>query len=177
MNKNFRWTEQQLKQHQNMHQNRKNAALAQQKQENDAKVRQAVEQVLNRNTAQNNSNDEKVILDCEILAVPPSVNHYWEKSGRGFKLSDKARDFHDLVSMLVPQINTGERLKLDVTFHFPNRLRRDIDNYLKATIDSLVKCGLCVDDEQFDELIVRRGNVIKGGLIRLKVSEISGACA
>lgn len=177
VNKNLRWTEQQLKQHQNMHQNRKNAAIQQQKQKNDAKVYQAVKQVLNRNTEQNNSNDEKVILDCEICAVPPTVNHYWEKSGRGFKLSDKARDFHDLVSMLVPQINTGERLKLDVTFHFPNRLRRDIDNYLKSTIDSLVKCGLCVDDEQFDELIVRRGNVIKGGLIRLKVSEISGGCA
>ena len=177
MNKNLRWTEQQLKQHQNMHQNRKNAALQQQKQENDAKVRQAVAQVLNRNTTQNTNDAEKVILDCEILAVPPSVNHYWEKSGRGFKLSDKARDFHDLIAMLVPQMNTDQRLKLDVTFHFPNRLRRDIDNYLKATIDSLVKCGLCVDDEQFDELIVRRGNVIKGGLIRLKVSEISGACA
>ena len=167
MNKNLRWTEQQLKQHQNMHQNRKNAALAQQKQENDAKVHQAVEQVLNRNT---------VILDCEICAVPPSVNHYWEKSGRGFRLSDKARDFHDHLSVLIPRLNTGERLKLDVTFHFPNRLRRDIDNYLKATIDSLVKCGFCIDDEQFDELIVRRGNVIKGGLIRLKVSEISGGC-
>lgn len=38
--------------------------------------------------------------------------------------------------------------------------------------DSLVKCGLCIDDEQFDELIVKRGNVIKGGLIKLKVCTI-----
>ncbi|MFW6557568.1 hypothetical protein [Acinetobacter baumannii] len=38
--------------------------------------------------------------------------------------------------------------------------------------DGLVKCGLCVDDEQFDELLVKRGNVIKGGLIKLKVSEV-----
>ena len=67
MNKNFRWTEQQLKQHQNMHQNRKNAALAQQKQENDAKVRQAVEQVLNRNTEQNNSNDENKKLAENLM--------------------------------------------------------------------------------------------------------------
>ena len=78
----------------------------------------------------------------------------------------------DLVAMCVPQLFTTSRLKLDVTFHFPNNQRRDIDNFLKATIDSLVKCGLCVDDEQFDELIVRRGNVVKGGLIKLKVLEI-----
>ena len=59
-----------------------------------------------------------------------------------------------------------------MTFHFPNQQTRDIDNYLKATIDSLVKCGLCVDDEQFDELIVKRGEVVKGGLIKLKVMEL-----
>ena len=74
--------------------------------------------------------------------------------------------------MCVDPLLTTSRLKLDVTFHFPNNQRRDIDNFLKATIDSLVKCGLCVDDEQFDELIVRRGNVVKGGLIKLKVLEI-----
>ena len=63
-------------------------------------------------------------------------------------------------------------LKLDVTFHFPNKQRRDIDNFLKATIDSLVKCGLCVDDEQFDELSVKRGEIIKGGLIKIIVLEL-----
>ncbi|AIL79056.1 MULTISPECIES: RusA family crossover junction endodeoxyribonuclease [Acinetobacter] len=114
----------------------------------------------------------KVILDCEIKTAPPSVNHYWVASGKRRFLSNKARDFHDLVRQVVPAHKSTARLKLEVTFHFPTRQCRDIDNYLKATIDSLVKCGLCVDDEQFDELLVKRGNVIKGGLIKLKVSEV-----
>ncbi|MDF9673316.1 RusA family crossover junction endodeoxyribonuclease [Acinetobacter baumannii] len=114
----------------------------------------------------------KVILDCEIKTAPPSVNHYWVASGKRRFLSNKARDFHALVRQVVPAHKSTARLKLEVTFHFPTRQCRDIDNYLKATIDSLVKCGLCVDDEQFDELLVKRGNVIKGGLIKLKVSEV-----
>ena len=93
-------------------------------------------------------------------------------TGRTCKVSDRGRDFHDLVAMTIPQLNTTSRLKLDVTFHFPNKQRRDIDNFLKATIDSLVKCGLCVDDEQFDELSVKRGEIIKGGLIKITVLEL-----
>lgn len=169
---NLRWSENQLEVHLNRHKLRKDLATAQFKTENDAKVQDAQKNATQATTAKNTTHQEKTILDCEIAAIPPSVNHYWEKSGRGFKLSNKARDFHDVVSILVPQLNTAARLKLDVTFHFPNRLRRDIDNYLKATIDSLVKCGLCVDDEQFDELIVRRGEVVRGGLIKIKVLEI-----
>ncbi|MDM1330024.1 RusA family crossover junction endodeoxyribonuclease [Acinetobacter indicus] len=169
---NLRWSENQLEVHLNRHKLRKDLATAQFKTENDAKVQDAQKNATQATTAQNTTHQEKTIVDCEIAAIPPSVNHYWEKSGRGFKLSNKARDFHDVVSILVPQLNTAARLKLDVTFHFPNRLRRDIDNYLKATIDSLVKCGLCVDDEQFDELIVRRGEVVRGGLIKIKVLEI-----
>ena len=32
--------------------------------------------------------------------------------------------------------------------------------------------ALEIDNEQFDELIVRRGNVVKGGLLKIKVWEI-----
>lgn len=169
---NLRWSENQLEAHLNKHKKRKDLSVARFKKENDAKVQPLNKNSIQEITERNSEGGEKIILDCEIAAIPPSVNHYWEKSGRGFKLSNKARDFHDVVSILVPQLNTAARLKLDVTFHFPNRLRRDIDNYLKATIDSLVKCGLCVDDEQFDELIVRRGEVVRGGLIKIKVLEI-----
>ncbi|RKG35172.1 RusA family crossover junction endodeoxyribonuclease [Acinetobacter guerrae] len=168
----MRWSESILESHLKAHRNKANLAQERFKLQNDAKVQDAQQNATQAIKAQNTTHQEKTILDCEIATIPPSVNHYWVASGKRRYLSDKARDFHDVVSMLVPRINTAARLKLDVTFHFPNRLRRDIDNYLKATIDSLVKCGLCVDDEQFDELIVRRGDVVKGGLIQLKVWEI-----
>lgn len=168
----MRWSEQQLEEHLKAHGNRKIEAVAQFKKKNDAKVRQ-VKQKTNTAQSERNSNSElKEILNCEIATTPPSVNHYWEKSKYGFKLSDRAKEFHSIVQMLVPSMGTDSRLKLDVTFHFPDKTRRDIDNFLKATIDSLVKCRFCVDDEQFDTLIVNRGHVVPGGLIKIRVFEM-----
>lgn len=168
----MRWSEEQLEAHLNAHRNRADLSKERLKAENDAKVRKAKGSVLKRNTELNGDNEGKLILSCEIATCPPSVNHYWDVSGKRRYLSDKAKMFHALVRVLVPPKQTEARLKLDVTFHFPNHQTRDIDNYLKATIDSLVKCGLCVDDEQFDELIVKRGQVVKGGLIKIKVLEL-----
>ena len=164
----MRMTEQQLQEHLKHHGIKRHLALDQQKQKSEAdlhaKLKKANTEGLERNS--------EIILSCEIGMIPPSVNHYWVTSGKRRFLSDRARDFHDLVRVIVPAHQTKERLKLEVTFHFPDRQCRDIDNYLKATIDSLVKCGLCVDDEQFDVLVVKRGNIVKGGLIRLIVSEL-----
>lgn len=168
----MRLTEEQLEAIQNKRNNAQKGTLQRDKSKSDAMV---AEQLNEANTSEIRAFYEdglKVILDCEIKTAPPSVNHYWVASGKRRFLSNKARDFHALVRQVVPAHKSTARLKLEVTFHFPTRQCRDIDNYLKATIDSLVKCGLCVDDEQFDELLVKRGNVIKGGLIKLKVSEV-----
>lgn len=159
-------------QYQNLSLNQKNEGLQRLLSRSDAKV---ADKIKTANLSDFNRilcKEENVIFSCEIATVPPSVNHYWLSSGKKRYLSDRAKAFHRIVKHIVPSHKTIARLKLEVTFHFHDRRTRDIDNYLKATIDSLVKCGLCVDDEQFDELIVKRGNVIKGGLIKLKVCTI-----
>lgn len=165
----MKWSEKQLEAHLKAHEMRKNGTKQRIKSENDAKVRQANKTLNKANGKQLEQGLDNLILDCEIATTPPSVNHYWEKSRYGFKLSDRAKEFHSVIQLLVPSIATDSRLKLDVTFHFPDKTRRDIDNFLKATIDSLVKCRFCVDDEQFDQLIVNRGHVVPGGLLKIKV--------
>lgn len=112
------------------------------------------------------------ILKCEIAVTPPSVNHYWLASGKRRYISAKGKAFQQIVALFVKARGSTARLKMNVIFHFPDRTRRDIDNHLKALLDSLVKAGLCVDDEQFDEIVVKRGNVVKGGLVELEVWEI-----
>lgn len=168
----MRWSEEQLKAHQNKRENHDKTAVS----ERNEKIHTDVAEILKESHAGEirafYESDLKQILNCEIGMIPPSVNHYWERSGRACRLSNKARDFHDLVRVVVPALQTTARLKLEVTFHFQNKQRRDIDNYLKATIDSLVKCEFCVDDEQFDELVVKRGEIIKGGLLKLTVCEV-----
>ena len=112
------------------------------------------------------------ILKCEIAMTPPSVNHYWLSSGKRRYISEKGREFQDLDAVIVTAKYSEKRLKMHVMFHFPNKVRRDIDNHLKALLDSLVKAGLCLDDEQFDEINVKRGNIVKGGLVELEVWEL-----
>lgn len=169
----MRWSEKQLEAHLNVHRNRANLALQRQKEQNDAKVRDQVKTRLKLKSKQNTDVSENLILDVELWTIPPSVNNYWDVTkGKKWQLSQRAQDFHNYVRTIVPVLSTDMRLKLDVTFYFPDNKIRDIDNYLKATIDSLVKCQFCLDDEQFDVLIVRRGELVKGGLIKLKVWEI-----
>ena len=158
--------------YQTMRLNQKNKGLEAKKSKSNATVADSVKTSNLSDFRRILCKEENVIFSCEIATVPPSVNHYWVATGKRRFLSERAKVFHRIVKQLVPAHKTLKRLKLEVTFHFPDRRCRDIDNYLKATIDSLVKCGLCVDDEQFDELIVKRGNVIKGGLIKLTVSEV-----
>ncbi|MBI1450399.1 RusA family crossover junction endodeoxyribonuclease [Acinetobacter sp. FL51] len=168
----LRWSQQQLDAHLKAHRDRANLSKLRVKEQNQAKVQQANKSAVSVNSERFTPCIENQVLSCEIATTPPSVNHYWERSGKGMRLSDKARQFHAVVIALIPALRLTSRLKMEVTFHFPTHQKRDIDNHLKATIDSLVKCGFCEDDEQFDELHVKRGNVIKGGLIKLKVWEI-----
>ncbi len=54
----------------------------------------------------------------------------------------------------------------------PDRRCRDIDNIIKGIFDSLVAAKLIKDDEQVDHLLVIRGDVVKGGMVKIKVSEL-----
>jgi len=168
----LRWSEEQLQAHLNAHRNKASLSRERLKEENQAKVHKAKKSAVSVKSEQNAASADNQVLFCEIATTPPSVNHYWEKSGKGFRLSDKARQFHAVVIALIPALRLTSRLKMEVVFHFPTHQKRDIDNHLKATIDSLVKCGFCEDDEQFDELLVKRGSVVPGGLIKIKVWEI-----
>lgn len=169
----MRWSESILEEHLKAHRNKASLAQERFKLQNDAKVHDQVKTRLKLKSKQNTNIVENLILDVELWTIPPSVNNYWSVArGKKWHLSQKAQDFHNYVRSIVPVLSTDMRLKMDVNFHFPDNKIRDIDNYLKATIDSLVKCQFCLDDEQFDVLIVRRGEYVKGGLIQLKVWEI-----
>ena len=55
----------------------------------------------------------------------------------------------------------------------PDKRCRDLDNILKAIFDALVTSGLMGDDEQIDDIRVIRGDVVKGGVVKIKVFEIN----
>lgn len=59
-------------------------------------------------------------------------------------------------------------IMVDMCFHAPDNRRRDLDNLLAMTkqgIDAIAEC-IGVDDYNF-EYTLRRGEVVKGGLVRV----------
>jgi crossover junction endodeoxyribonuclease RusA len=114
------------------------------------------------------------------LPYPPSVNTYWRAIGRGrVIISKKGREYRTEVvcevakqrGTLRPQPLEG-RLGVDIGAWMPDKRRRDLDNVLKAALDSMVHAGLMLDDEQIDDLRIRRAGVEKPGRLEVKIVEI-----
>ena len=114
----------------------------------------------------------RVILDENIPLSPPSVNTYWRANGNRRFITPKGVKFKKDMGYWVKPVMSDKRLRCELVLHMPTNRKFDIDNFTKAIFDSLVQNGLCLDDEQFDELIIKRGEVVKGGLIEITVSEI-----
>ncbi|PZZ19265.1 RusA family crossover junction endodeoxyribonuclease [Escherichia coli] len=56
-----------------------------------------------------------------------------------------------------------------------DKRRRDLDNILKAPLDVLTHAGLLIDDEQFDEINIVRGQLVPGGRLGIKITELECA--
>lgn len=97
------------------------------------------------------------------LPWPPSANTYYRRSGRHIHLSNKGRKFKmdamaTLKSLRLDAEQITERLTVRMELHPPNRRKFDIDNRIKPVLDALQRGGLIVDDEQIDDLRIKRGD-------------------
>ena len=88
------------------------------------------------------------------LPWPPSVNRYYRHVGPRVLISRDGRKYRMMtVSQLggrFPKL-TG-RLRVSAEFYPPDARRRDLDNLLKCTQDSLQAAGLFEDDSQIKSL-------------------------
>ena len=112
------------------------------------------------------------------LPFPPTVNSYYSKTQRGIYISRKGREFRDMCADECHEQNAYglllfDRLQVDVILYPPDRRRRDLDNYMKALLDSLTQAKVWEDDEQVDNLIIHRGKIIPRGkcAVRLQLFE------
>lgn len=114
-------------------------------------------------------------LEPMSLPWPPSANRYWRNVKGKTLVSKEAKDYKRVVKALSftwkrkPILG---RVEINISAYPPNKRRRDIDNLLKITIDSLKDCGIFKDDSQIDKIFIERKNVIKPGLLTLSISEI-----
>jgi crossover junction endodeoxyribonuclease RusA len=102
------------------------------------------------------------------LPWPPSVNKYWRQfEGRAI-ISREGRAYRKQVETLLLlgklQPLTG-RLVVEIMAYPPDNRQRDLDNILKAGLDSMQHGGAYINDGQIDDLRIIRGPVDEGRIV------------
>ena len=64
------------------------------------------------------------------------------------------------------------RLRVQLDCYPGDMRKRDLDNLPKSLLDALTYAGVWIDDEQIDDLRIRRMQVEKPGFVRVSVWEI-----
>lgn len=121
------------------------------------------------------------------LPYPPTVNHYWRAfvpkgGGIGFAVGEAGVTFRKAVGQHVMLARTQARaegtrfplsgkLFLTAFVHPPDHRKRDLDNVLKALLDSLQHSGVIEDDSNIATLLVTRCGRIKGGRVHIMITE------
>lgn len=123
------------------------------------------------------------------LPWPPSVNHYKSigsvvvtKNGKTYQKrvnSVQTKRFYYEVWLAIRSGMATKRvemlcdstiaLEVALTMHPPHNRRYDVDNFIKVTLDSLVRGGLIKDDSLIMRLYVEKCEMISNGKIIVRI--------
>jgi len=103
------------------------------------------------------------------LPFPPSVNHYWGRSGKRTFITPRGTRFREDVIYLCAKLKgyfpADIRLSVEIDAYPPDNRRRDLDNLFKSLLDSLQHAGVYVDDNQIDKLLITRKSPNNGEVV------------
>lgn len=110
-----------------------------------------------------------------VLPFPPSVNQYYAVVHGRKVLSAKGRQYREAVASLAlenhwPRMGSVP-LEVRIEAWMPDKRRRDLDNILKAALDSLTHAGVYADDSQIDKLSIERAPSV-GGMLKIRFEAI-----
>ena len=120
------------------------------------------------------------------LPWPPSVNGYWRHPNKGklagrSLISAEGRAYRNAIKRQAiaeawGKVPVGARVSVQIDAWMPDRRRRDLDNILKATLDSLTHAGVWQDDSQIDHISIRRVPMICG-MLMVRITTMVDTCA
>ena len=108
------------------------------------------------------------------LPFPPSVNTYYRRGAHTTYMSKGGRDYKKAVAEYIAESNTPKlgaaRMSLEIVLWPKDKRKYDIDNRIKALLDSLQDAGVFDDDEQIDQINIYRGTgTVTGGQARVLI--------
>ena len=116
-----------------------------------------------------------------ILPWPPSVNHYWGNRVAGKRviryITAKGKEFRANVAQVVKKTTEGSGWAADALLYCrieaypPDNRKRDLDNLLKAPLDALEHARLYNDDNQIQDLSIKRLSKKNKGELHVYIGE------
>lgn len=110
------------------------------------------------------------------LPLPPTINTYYGTHGNRRYIKPAGIAFRKAVAEIVASAahKTLEgRVSLFAAIYPADRRKQDIDNRAKSLQDALTHAGVWLDDEQIDDLHLVRREVIKGGQVKVVITELA----
>ena len=109
-----------------------------------------------------------------VLPWPPSVNAYWRTFRGRMIISVAGREYRTAVAEQILLQRAAKHftapLKVTIEAWRPDRRKRDLDNLLKAALDSLAHAGVFEDDSQIVDLRIFWAAEI-GGMLKVTIEE------
>ena len=109
------------------------------------------------------------------LPWPPSVNTYWRMYQNRMIISEAGRKYRKAVAEQVFLQTRGKttmgKLKVTIEAWRPDNRKRDLDNLLKAVLDSMGHAGLYIDDSLIVDLRIYWAPEI-AGMLKIKIEEM-----
>ena len=108
------------------------------------------------------------------LPWPPSVNTYWRMFQNRMIISEAGRKYRVAVAEQVLVQRAAKHLtgqvKVTIEAWRPDKRKRDLDNLLKAVLDSLKHAGVYEDDSLIVDLRIYWAPDI-AGMLKIKIEE------
>lgn len=112
------------------------------------------------------------------LPHPPSLNRYYRNVNGRVLISKAGREYRKKVILILKitgvQSYDDKLLAMFVAWFPPDKKWRDIDNILKATLDSLQHGKLYKNDRQIKDLRVKQYAPVTNGRLLIRVGELEG---
>jgi len=106
------------------------------------------------------------------LPWPPTVNSYWRNFNGRTIISAKGREYRKAVAdqVLIQRAakHIDHAVKVEIKAYRPDRRRRDLDNILKALLDSMTHAGVMEDDALIEDLRVFWAKEV-GGMVKVTI--------